>query len=366
MKVISVVGARPQFIKCAPVSRELRKAAVEILVHTGQHYDDNMSDRFFHELDIPKPDYNLRVGPGSHGAQTGEMLKRIEEVLIKEQTDYVLVYGDTTSTLAGALAAVKLHIPVVHVEAGLRSFNRRMPEEINRVLTDHISMLLFCPTRTAVTNLSNEGITKGVHLVGDVMYDACLFYQTRAPSGAAAAIHPSLKVGCYALCTIHRAENTDVPERLSAILRGLRALTARGLPVLLPLHPRTRKVLAERGLRAEADGLYLTEPVSYLTMVSLEREARVILTDSGGVQKEAYFFGVPCITLRDETEWVETVESGWNTLVGASVPRLEAACDAAMTPAPRGDMTLYGDGAAASKIVQILLQEAHCGTPTLQ
>lgn len=358
MKVISIVGARPQFIKCAPLSRELRKVATEVLVHTGQHYDDSMSEVFFRELEIPKADYNLGVGSGSHGGQTGEMLKRIEEVLTKEEPVYVLVFGDTNSALAGALAAAKLYIPVGHVEAGLRSFNRRMPEEINRVLADHISTLLFCPTKTAVDNLAVEGISEGVHLVGDVMYDACLFYRDRAPVNAVTTIQPFLKVGEYALCTIHRAENTDDPERLDAIVTGLMAIAARGMPVLLPVHPRTRKALIEKGLFPKANGVYIIEPVPYLTMIALEREARLIFTDSGGVQKEAYFFGVPCITLRDETEWVETVESGWNTLVGASVSRMIAAFEAAQAMVKRESTTLYGDGTAAQKIAQALLRDA--------
>jgi UDP-GlcNAc3NAcA epimerase len=315
MKVASIVGARPQFIKCAPVSRELRKVATEVLIHTGQHYDDNMSAVFFHDLDIPQPDYNLGVGSAPQGAQTGEMLKRIEAVLSEERPDYVLVYGDTNSTLAGALAAAKLHLPVAHVEAGLRSFNRGMPEEINRVVTDHLSMLLFCPTKTAVDNLAREGITKGVHLVGDVMYDALCDNIEIAERTSKILEQLELDPREYLLATVHRAENTDQTKNLHNIVSAFVALAESGQRIVFAVHPRTRKRLDTSDGKGHPN-LRLIDPVSYLDMLILEKHARVILTDSGGVQKEAFWFRTPCVTLRDETEWVETVESGWNVLVG--------------------------------------------------
>ena len=311
MKIVTVVGARPQFIKAAVLSREIRKDHTEVLVHTGQHYDQNMSDIFFEELGIPAPDYNLGIGSGPHGKQTGEMLAAIEEVLLNEKPDWVLVYGDTNSTLAGALAAVKLHISVAHVEAGLRSFNRRMPEETNRVLTDHASDLLLCPTQTAVDNLEKEGITTGVHLVGDVMYNALMW-------AAAQQKEPSildtldLEPGKYLLATVHRAENTDDPERLGGILSAFDQVQE---TLVWPVHPRTRQKLQEMGWKPAAH-VKLIEPLGYLDMAQLQKNARMILTDSGGVQKEASWLGVPCITLREETEWVETVQSGWNRLAG--------------------------------------------------
>jgi len=349
LKIVSIVGARPQFIKAAPVGRALRaQGLTEVLVHTGQHYDHNMSALFFDELDIPEPDYHLGVGSGPHGWQTGQMLARIEEILLKEQPDWVLVYGDTNSTLAGALAAVKLHIPVAHVEAGLRSFNRRMPEEHNRVLTDHIADLLLCPSQTAVDNLAEEGITQGVHLVGDVMYDALLFAAERAKTHSTILTDLRLNEKGYALATVHRAENTDDPARLQGIFAAFDALDTL---VVLSLHPRTRKALERMGY-SPAPHVRLIEPVGYLDMVQLEQAARLILTDSGGIQKEAYWLGVPCITLRDETEWVETVEAGWNVLAGAERARIVQAVRAfaplATRPAP------YGDGKAAEWIIAIL------------
>ncbi len=311
MKIVTVVGARPQFIKAAVLSREIRKDHTEVLVHTGQHYDPNMSDIFFEELGIPAPEYNLGIGSGPHGKQTGEMLVGIEEVLLKEKPDWVLVYGDTNSTLAGALAAVKLHIRVAHVEAGLRSFNRRMPEETNRVLTDHASDLLLCPTQTAVDNLEKEGVTAGVHLVGDVMYEALMWAaaQQKEPS-----ILDTLDLvpGKYLLATVHRAENTDDPERLSGILAAFGQVQE---TLVWPVHPRTRLKLQELNWKPTGH-VKLIEPLGYLDMAQLQKHARIILTDSGGIQKEASWLGVPCITLRDETEWVETVKSGWNRLAG--------------------------------------------------
>lgn len=352
MKVLSVVGARPQFIKAAPVSRALRRVAHEVLVHTGQHYDYGMSAIFFDELQIPPPDYNLKVGSGSHGWQTGQMLIHIEETLLKEQPDWVLVYGDTNSTLAGALAAVKLHIPLAHVEAGLRSFNREMPEEHNRVLTDHAADLLFCPTQTAADHLAQEGVTRGVHLVGDVMYDAVLYNIALAEQRSGVLARLGLEPGSYALATIHRPSNTDDPARLQAILAALRALAA-GCPVVFPVHPRTRQKLT--GLDAHAPDFHLIEPVGYLDMLLLERHAKLILTDSGGVQKEAYFFAVPCLTLRRETEWVETVDAGWNRLVGddpSSIVQLAHSPRPAGSPPP-----LFGDGHAAEQIAALLNAE---------
>ncbi len=358
MKLIDVVGARPQFIKVAPILRAIQRynerhpdsPIHEVLVHTGQHYDHEMSGVFFDDLGLKPPDYHLGVGSGTHGYQTGEMLKRIEEVLLWEKPDLVMVYGDTNSTLAGALAAAKLHIPVAHVEAGLRSFNRRMPEEINRVLTDHLSDLLFCPTRTAVENLRQEGITEGVHLVGDVMYDAVLQYMALAEKKSRILEHLGLEPGGYALATIHRAENADNPERLRAIFAGLEAVAREGLPVVLPLHPRTRKQADTLGLWPNS--VRALEPVSYLDMLVLEKNARVILTDSGGVQKEAFFFRVPCVTMREETEWVETVEAGWNTLVGCDPEQIR---QAALTAQPGAESVWpYGDGKAAERITGVI------------
>jgi UDP-GlcNAc3NAcA epimerase len=352
VKVLSVVGARPQFIKVAPVSRALRQVGDEILVHTGQHYDDNMSRVFFEETGIPEPDHNLGVGSGLHGRQTGRMLIEIERVLLAEQPDWVLVYGDTNSTLAGALAAVKLHIPMAHVEAGLRSFNRRMPEEYNRVLTDHAADLLFCPTQAAVDNLLAEGIRQGVHLVGDVMYDAVLYSLALAEERSDVLARLGLTPGDYALATIHRPRNTDDPARLRAILVALGAVE---YPVVFPVHPRTRRRIAEFGLDSivtRAESLRTIEPVGYLDMLNLERHARLIFTDSGGVQKEAFILAVPCVTLREETEWVETVEVGWNRLVGADG---KAIVRAARDPRPSGTPpALYGDGHAAERIVSEL------------
>jgi len=320
MKIFTVIGARPQFIKAAVVSRALaqhRPDVREVLVHTGQHYDANMSDVFFEELNIPHPDHNLGVGGGTHGQNTGRMLEKLEALMQTEKPDWVLVYGDTDSTLAGALAAAKLHIPVAHVEAGLRSFNRRMPEEINRVLTDHIATLLFAPTELARTNLRNEGIAEEkIHVVGDVMYDAALFYKPRArkPVWFDAL---GIPVNEYVLCTIHRAENTDDQGRMQGILKGLEAA---GVPVILPLHPRTRNKLAQMNLQLPSN-IHAVEPVGYLEMVWLEANCKVVATDSGGVQKEAYFHGKPCVTLRDETEWVELVDIGVNMLVGTSIEK---------------------------------------------
>ncbi|WP_282570268.1 non-hydrolyzing UDP-N-acetylglucosamine 2-epimerase [Methanoculleus sp. 7T] len=350
MKIVSIVGARPQFIKCAPVSRELRKEHDEILVHTGQHYDHGMSEVFFEELSIPKPDYNLGIGSGTHGRQTGAMLGAIEDVLQKEDPGLVLVYGDTNSTLAGALAAAKLHVSVAHVEAGLRSFDRRMPEEVNRVLTDHCSDILFCPTKTAVANLAAEGITEGVHLVGDVMADAMDYNRAIAEKRSRILEDVGVRPGEYLVVTVHRPSNTDSPVNMTAILG---ALVEAGMPAVFPVHPRTRKYLEQYGLLANLpENVRVTEPLGYLDMVRLMAHAEKILTDSGGVQKEAYMLGVPCITLRENTEWVETVEAGWNVLVGAD---REEIVSMVRGFAPAGDQPpLFGDGRAAAEIVNII------------
>ncbi len=355
MKVASIIGARPQFIKAAPVSNVLRRGNAEVLVHTGQHYDAGMSAVFFDELSIPKPDYNLGVGSGSHGRQTGQMLASVEDVLLAERPDWVLVYGDTNSTLAGALAAVKLHIPVAHVEAGLRSFNREMPEEHNRVLTDHCSDLLFCPTRTAVSNLGREGITEGVHLVGDVMYDAVLQFGQLAHDRSSILKDLELGPKSYVLATIHRPSNTDDPSRLRAILD---AFVEIDLPLVFPVHPRTNKCIEalEQGAtlgRLGRSDVRVIPALGYLDMLQLEQHARLILTDSGGVQKEAYFFAVPCVTLRPETEWLETVEAGWNVIVDIDKARILWAVHARKWPQNRPD-SVFGDGAAAERIVEIL------------
>ena len=356
MKILNVVGARPQFIKIGPILKAIEHANAsgeheieEVLVHTGQHYDKEMSEIFFEQLSLKKPDYNLGVGSGSQGAQTGEMLRLIEEVLIKESPDWVIVFGDTNTTIAGSLAATKLHIPVAHVEAGLRSFNKRMPEEVNRILTDHISTLLFCPTEPAVQNLVNEGILAGVHNVGDVMYDSVLHYSSIASANTAISETLSLSDRDYALATTHRAENTDDPKRLTSIVNALDAV-AESMRVLLPLHPRTRAKMAE--LNLSFSNVEVIEPVSYLEMLLLEKNAQVIFTDSGGVQKEAFFFGVSCITMRDETEWVETVESGWNRLVGADFQMIVEAFHERKT----GDSAAnyYGDGTAAAQMIELI------------
>lgn len=353
MKIATILGARPQFIKAKPVLDELKciNGIHSIIVHTGQHYDYEMSKLFFDELDIPEPDYNSGVGSGGHGFQTGQMLIRIEEVLQKENPDLVLVYGDTNSTLAGALAAAKLHIPVAHIEAGMRSFNRDMPEEINRVLTDHISTLLFCSTQTAVDNLHREGITEGVYLIGDVMYDACLHNIKIAQQKSHILETLGLNSKFYYLATIHRPNNTDNPQSLKNILEAFSQLD---LPVVFPVHPRTKNTLKQFSNLAieQYNNILFADPVGYLHMLTLERNAKKILTDSGGVQKEAYFFEVSCITLRKETEWVETIDSGWNILVGSDKKRIIDATKKD-TPDVHKD-TLFGNGKASEKICRII------------
>jgi UDP-GlcNAc3NAcA epimerase len=353
VKVLTAVGARPQFIKAAPVSEALRLAGVdEVIVHSGQHYDDNMSRVFFEELGIPEPALNLGIGSGSHGAQTGHMLAGFEQAIEHYRPDFVLVHGDTNSTLAAALAAVKLQVKVAHNEAGLRSFNRSMPEEHNRVLTDHCADLLFCPTQHAVEQLQREGVTRGVHRVGDVMYDACLHFGSRAATHSGALARLGLEQGGYYLATLHRPYNVDDPRRLAAILDGLARAPA---PVVLPQHPRLVQKLAQHGLSASGS-LRLIEPVGYLDMTSLERSARMIVTDSGGVQKEAYFHGVPCLTVRPETEWLETVEAGWNRLSDADAGAIRHALTERWWPEQRPE--LFGDGHAAQHLVRVLRQGA--------
>ncbi len=321
MKIVVVVGARPQFIKHAALSPELRKFHHEILVHTGQHYDYNMNKVFFDQLGIPAPDYNLGIGSGSHGRQTAEMLKAIEEIILKEKPDLVLVYGDTNSTLAGALAAAKLHIRIAHVEAGLRSYDRSMPEEVNRVLTDHCSDLLFCPTQTAVDNLKKEGLTRGVFFTGDVMVDALARNRQLAESSDILE-RLELTPQQYLVVTLHRAANTDVLENLTNIVDALVELAGMGYTIVFPVHPRTRKYLEEYGLSILHERIKLIEPLGYFDFLKLMAHASKILTDSGGIQKEACILRVPCITLRDTTEWPETVQDGWNVLVGSDKEKI--------------------------------------------
>jgi UDP-N-acetylglucosamine 2-epimerase len=399
MKIVTIVGARPQFIKAAAVSRAIHtfnRAAVqagskkrirEMLVHTGQHYDYLMDKVFFEELRLPRPDYHLGVGSGSHARQTGLMLERIEPVLEKEKPEIVVVYGDTNSTLAGALAAAKMNISIAHVEAGLRSYNRSMPEEINRLLTDHLSTFLFCPTAQAVRNLSKEGIRNRdktvVKNVGDVMYDSILYYSQLAEKkstiledlglytpnscterfprprsakrGGQSVPYPTPN---YYLATLHRAENTDHPKRLKSIFRAL-AEIAKDSPVILPLHPRTKKMIEVRHLLTETRRIKLIDPVSYFNMLKLEKNAKAILTDSGGVQKEAYWFKVPCFTLREETEWVETTQRGWNVLVGTEAKSIvEEVRHRVGEKLTSKGMGLFGDGKASGRIVKIIV--SHC------
>ena len=356
MRVMSVVGNRPQFVKAAPLSRALRRAGTETLVHSGQHYDPDLADLFFDELGIPEPDHALGVGPGSPLRQTAAMLPALEDLMRAERPDVVLVYGDTTTTLAGALAAAKTGVPLAHVESGLRSFDRTMPEEQNRVVTDHLSDVLFCPTAAAVANLAREGLTEGVHRVGDVMFDAALMFADaarRRPGPAALGLAP----GGYVLMTVHRAAATDTPEALDALVRVLHAVEE---PAVFPVHPRTRAALERGGRWAHAEAaphVRLLPPVGYLDFTALLLEARVVVTDSGGVQKEAFFHGVPCVTLRDATEWVETVDGGWNTLTGMDPARVRAALAAARAPeGPRPDW--YGDGRAAERIAEVLAGRA--------
>lgn len=341
-RILTVVGARPQFVKAAALSRALAAAPdmEEELVHTGQHFDANMSRVFFDELAIPPPRVNLDIHGGPHGQMTGRMLSALEEVMQARAPRLVVVYGDTNSTLAAALAAAKLHIPVAHVEAGLRSFNRRMPEEINRVLTDHLAALLFCPTYEALRHLAREGLEQGVHHTGDLMFDATLFARGAAARGVSLPTRLGLTAGGYLLCTIHRSENTDEEPRLRSLVEYVREVAA-GRTVVMPLHPRTRQRFEK--LRISTSGIELIDPVGYFDMHALLAGAALVLTDSGGVQKEAYFHRVPCVTLRDETEWIETITAGWNRLW--TVPDFAS---------PRHDIQEYGDGHAAARMVALM------------
>ena len=386
MKICTIIGARPQFIKAAAVSRAIAahnrdvsrltpttSLLTEIIINTGQHYDDDMSAVFFRELEIPNPVYNLGIGSGGHGAQTGQMLSGIEDILLKENPDWVLIYGDTNSTLAGALAASKLHIPIAHVEAGLRSFNRRMPEEINRIVADQLSTLLFCPSQTAVDNLRAEGIpspltsdplprtcasltphpsplTPHVLIVGDVMADAHKFAIAKLPNKNSVLRHLNIKEKHYCLATIHRAENTDDSDRLYSIMNALSKISEK-TSVVLPLHPRTKKILNDK-ISMFNPALRIIDPVGYFDIVALQQSALMILTDSGGMQKEAYWSKVPCITLRDETEWLETLESGWNILAGANYDRIIESFYTFKIPVEH--QPLYGDGHAAEKVIEAL------------
>ncbi|SEM65592.1 UDP-GlcNAc3NAcA epimerase [Mesobacillus persicus] len=352
MKFLTVIGARPQFIKAAPVSRELRKTHEEIYVHTGQHYDKNMSDIFFEELKIPKPDYHLNVGSSSHGKQTANMLEEIEKIIIEEKPDYLLVYGDTNSTLAGALAAAKLHIPVIHVEAGLRSFNKKMPEEINRIMTDHISEYLFCPTHTAVKNLENENITRNILNVGDVMCDAVLYNSTLSEGKTSISDKLGLERKGYYLITVHRAENTDEPENIRNIIEAFSKIEGKKV---WPIHPRTRNVLSNIGIDLNSvSDLIVIDPVGYLDILALESNAKKIITDSGGIQKEAYFLQVPCVTLREQTEWIETLEDNANILVGTDVDKILSAIKLEVAPSYKD---YFGDGKASVKIAEYFNKE---------
>ena len=379
MKIVTIIGARPQFIKAATVSRAIAahncmaassalpmthnpSPITEVIIHTGQHYDEGMSAIFFRELEIPEPVHNLGIGSGPHGQQTGEMLAAIEQVLMAEQPNWVLVYGDTNSTLAGALAAAKLHIPIVHIEAGLRSFNRHMPEEINRVVTDHLSTYLFCPSATAVQNLHREGIapcpssrthdplpmTPHVLIAGDVMADALQFAAAKVSTNSDILNRLDLQPQSYLLATVHRAENTDNNERLKNILLAFEAINE---VIVFPVHPRTRNFLQSKGYQPPKN-VRLIDPVGYFDIIALEKSARILLTDSGGMQKEAYWLKVPCITLRDETEWVETVEAGWNVITGADQNKIGNAVQN-FTPSAEHP-SLYGDGHAAEKIIKVL------------
>lgn len=350
-KILTIAGTRPQLVKIGAVSRVLRESFEEVLVNTGQHYDYNMAGVFFEELNIPKPNYDLGIGSDTHGRQTGRMMIAVEEIVEKEQPDAIIVYGDTNSTLAGAIVASKLHIPLIHIEAGLRSYNKEMPEEINRIMTDHVSTLLFVPTDLAVANLAKEGITEGIHQVGDVMYDAVLYNMETAERKHSLADY-NLISREYVLGTIHRPDNTDNIERLEAILTAFSTLEEK---VYLPLHPRTKSKIASFGLNPileQAKNIEIVEPISYLEMLLLEKHAKAIVTDSGGIQKEAYFAKVPCITLRDQTEWLETIETGWNQLVNPLEVNLVEKLSNLKKGQPIDD--LYGDGQAAKKIVAVL------------
>jgi UDP-N-acetylglucosamine 2-epimerase len=348
VRVLTVAGARPQFVKAAAFSRELRKTHTEVLVHTGQHYDPQLSDVFFRELDIPAPDHHLGVGSASHANQTAQMLERLEPVMQREAPDWVVVFGDANSTLAGALAAAKLNLPLAHVEAGLRSFDRSMPEETNRIVADHVSDLLFCPTQTAVDHLAREGLAERAHLTGDIMYDSLLQHAERAATQSDVLARLALEPGAYALATVHRAANTDDPTAFERIIDALSLIEG---PVVFPMHPRARLALSRSDLETPPS-VRVIEPLGYLDMLALERSARVVLTDSGGVQKEAYLLAVPCVTLRQETEWPETSEGGWNVLAGTDPDRI---VQAAARPRPAGEPPrVFGDGQSARRMIELL------------
>ncbi|MDL4839762.1 non-hydrolyzing UDP-N-acetylglucosamine 2-epimerase [Aquibacillus rhizosphaerae] len=358
MKVLTVVGARPQFIKSCMLSKEMKSnlQTSEVIVHTGQHYDDNMSSIFFEQLNLAKPDYYLGVGSHTHGKQTGTMLVELEAIMMSVKPDVVLVYGDTNSTLAGSLAAAKLHIPIAHVEAGLRSYNKKMPEEINRLITDNLSNWLFCPSPSAAENLKKEGIEKGVYVTGDIMYDSVLYFKNIALQTSTILEDLSLTKKKYYLATIHRAENTDDPDRLKSILKALQKLE---MDVVLPLHPRTKSKLITFNYShlISSSHIKIVDPLNYFDMLTVASQAQLILTDSGGLQKEAYMLEVPCITLRDETEWVETIHSGWNYLTGADTKKIIESVKTIEIPQkyPR----LFGDGTTSKKINEILINETN-------
>jgi len=353
-KIITIVGARPQFIKAATLSRQFKLLGIEeLIIHTGQHFDANMSDVFFDEMEIPKPAYQLSINGLTHGAMTGRMLEGIEAILIKEKPDGVMVFGDTNSTLAGALAAVKLHIPVIHVEAGLRSFNMQMPEEINRILTDRISNVLFCPTDTALKNLQREGFDNMPITIiknGDVMQDAAMYYAAKAEQKS--DILAKINLPNFVLATIHRQENTDSPENIKDIVQGLNAINQQ-TPVVVPIHPRTRNILAQMNITPE---FKLIDPVGYFDMIMLLKSCELVITDSGGVQKEAFFFAKHCITLREQTEWIELVDNGFNILVGCNALKLKNAFDYFKTKTSDFSIDLYGKGQAAERAARMILE----------
>jgi len=357
MKIVTIVGARPQFVKAAALSREFKKHTniEEVILHTGQHFDKNMSDVFFEEMQIPHPKYNLNINSLSHGAMTGRMLEEIENILILEKPDYLLVYGDTNSTLAGGLAAKKLHIKVVHIEAGLRSFNMAMPEEVNRILTDRISDILFCPTSTAIDNLEREGFSNFDSLifnVGDVMQDAALFYEKQADQNSDILKHMHIKKNEYYLCTLHRAENTNNMDRLASIIKGLNNLPEK-YQLVLPIHPRTKQLLNKFKLNTN---IKIIAPVGYFDMIQLIKNSRLVITDSGGLQKEAYFFNKFCITTRDQTEWSELVSHGYNKIVGADAKKIIDGVECFESITFHKEIELYGGGLASQKIVSNIIE----------
>jgi len=351
LKICSVIGARPQFIKSSPLTSALTNKFYEVMINTGQHYDHDMSMAFFEELSLSKPKYNLEIGSGKHGKQTAAMLSSLEEVFINEAPSAVIVYGDTNSTMAGALAAAKLHIPVIHVEAGLRSFNKTMPEEINRIITDHVSDFLFVPSETSRKNLLNEGIINGVHIVGDIMYDSILIHGPRARENSKILDKLKIKDEKYYLATIHRAENTDNESRLRSIFESFSKIDAF---VFMPLHPRTKKLMSKYSLNP-ANNIKVIDPVGYLDMLQLMQQSSAVLTDSGGIQKETYYLKVPCVTIRSETEWTETVDVGWNQIVDIDPVKILEAVNDADKVKEKNHPNLYGEGDTANKIVDVLI-----------